>query len=116
MYILQAFLRPFLKKVTSKRLVSVDGDKELDELEELVEDTEEMPDNCLDEDEDEDEDDADERGAWVLEDDEDADDTLPPLEEDMAAIDEQSYARLGELRESDRKEAVGLLTKVSQRH
>ena len=81
-----------------------------------MEDTEELPDNCVDEDKDKDKDNADERGAWVLEDDEDADDTLPPIDEDMAAIDEQSYARLRELRESDRKEAVGLLTKVSQHH
>ena len=75
---------------------------------------EEMPDNCLDKDKDKDN--ADKRGVWVLEDNEDADDTLLPLKEDMAAIDEQSYVHLGELRESDRKEAVGLLTKVSERH
>ena len=70
----------------------------------------EIPDNCVEDDDDDD--DTDEQGAWVVEDDEDADDTLPPIEEDMSAIDEETYVRLGELRESDRKEAVGLLTKV----
>ena len=105
----QGFLRPFVKEAKSNHLVSVDGDPELDDLEALEADINETPDNCADDDED---DATDERGEWVNEEDEDADDTLPQLE-DMAAIDEETYVSLGELRESDRKEAVGLLTKVS---
>src|ERR1700761_2294752 len=111
MCILQAFLRPFVKKATSKRLAPVESDEELDELEALVDDIDEIPDNCVEDDDDDDED-TEEQGAWVVEDDEDADDTLPPITEDMSVIDEESFVRLGELREVDRKEAVGLLTKV----
>jgi len=72
------------------------------------------PENCAEDDEDEDT--TDEQGGWVVAEDEDADDTLPQVDEDMAAIDKESYVRLGELPESERKEAVGLLTKVSIPH
>src|ERR1700761_6097937 len=100
MCILQAFLWPFVKKATSKRLAPVESDEELDELEALVDNIDGISDNCVEDDKDHDEDD------------EDADDALPPITEDMSAIDEESFVRLGELREVDRKEAVGLLTKV----
>ena len=57
-----------------------------------------MPSYCADEDEDEEA--TDERDEWVVYEDEDADNTLPLLEEDMAAIDEVSYVELGKLPES----------------
>ena len=107
----QAFLRPFLKKVKSDRLVSVDDDPELDELEALEDEMNETPSNCADDDEDEEA--TDEQDGWVIEEDEEADDTLPPLEEDMEAVDEVSHVELVTLKALGRKDAVGLLTKVS---
>ena len=54
------------------------------------------PSNCADDDEDEEA--TDKQDRWGVEEDEEANDTLPPLKEDMDAIDEVSHVELGVLK------------------